>query len=136
VCAKCVQDAVVDSQVTHATEKDPNGSFSNGVDSYEPLVDAVHQHYHHSHDVVPDNVATGATLASGTTIGGNTAYHSGNENQIDAGKVGGVQESNLANEAVGVEQPVYSSKSNVPGGITKGETVFIDGEGLYIEDGT
>ncbi|UBF22615.1 hypothetical protein HRTV-25_gp34 [Halorubrum tailed virus 25] len=35
----------------------------------------------------------------------------------------------------GVQAPVFASTSDVPTGITKGEVVFIDGDGLYVEDG-
>lgn len=77
VCAQCVKEATVDTEVTHATENDPNGSFSGGA-SYEQLVTAVHNHYEQEHNVVPQDVETGASLATNTTIGGNTAYHTGN----------------------------------------------------------
>lgn len=77
VCAQCVKQATVDTEVTHATENDPNGSFSGGA-SYEQLVTAVHNHYEQEHNVVPQDVETGASLATNTTIGGNTAYHTGN----------------------------------------------------------
>lgn len=36
----------------------------------------------------------------------------------------------------GVKIPTYSSLSAVPAGITKGEIVYIDGDGIYVEDGT
>lgn len=85
VCAQCVKECSVDTQVTHATEKDPDGSFTSGS-SYRELVEAVKQHYDRVHDVVPDSVETGASLATSTTIGGNTAYHSGNEGSITAGE--------------------------------------------------
>ncbi|AGF91209.1 hypothetical protein HAPG_00023 [Halorubrum phage GNf2] len=35
----------------------------------------------------------------------------------------------------GVQAPVYASTSDVPSGIGKGEFVYIDGDGLYVEDG-
>jgi len=81
VCQQCVNESVTDADVTHATEGDVTGSFEDGA-SWDELVDAVHQHYEQAHDVHPASVhtsveATGATLASGTTIGGNTAIHEG-----------------------------------------------------------
>ncbi len=36
----------------------------------------------------------------------------------------------------GVQHPVYASKSDVPSSISVGETVYIEGDGLYVEDGT
>lgn len=35
----------------------------------------------------------------------------------------------------GVQNPVYATMSDVPN-MTKGEAVFVDGDGLYVEDGT
>jgi len=82
VCQQCVNEATLDTEVTHATENDPVGSFSGGA-TWDELVNAVHKHYADVHSVVPENIATGATLASGTTIGGNTSFHAGNESNID-----------------------------------------------------
>jgi hypothetical protein len=39
------------------------------------------------------------------------------------------------NEGQAVPHPTYSSVSNVPN-LSKGEVVFVDGDGLYVEDGT
>lgn len=36
----------------------------------------------------------------------------------------------------GIQAPIFTSKSDVPTSIGKGEIVFIDGDGLYVEDGT
>jgi len=77
VCQQCVNEASFDTQVAHATAGDPSGTVASGAD-YDELLAVVHEHYENSHDVVPEDVETGATLASGTTIGGNTAYHTGN----------------------------------------------------------
>ncbi|EGQ44075.1 MAG: hypothetical protein J07AB43_01340 [Candidatus Nanosalina sp. J07AB43] len=84
VCAQCVHQHERDDAVTNATEKDPSGSFNSST-SYEDLVKRVHDHYEVAHETIPKEVETGASLLSGTTIGGNTAFHQGNENQIDAG---------------------------------------------------
>jgi len=54
------------------------GSFGDGA-SWDELVAGIHQHYEQAHDSVPEDVETGATLASGTTIGGNSAFHQGND---------------------------------------------------------
>lgn len=37
---------------------------------------------------------------------------------------------------VGVVFPTYPTVEDVPAGIEKGEVVYIDGDGLYVEDGT
>ena len=42
----------------------------------------------------------------------------------------------IAELNVGVQAPVYATQGDVPSSITAGEIVFIDGDGLYIEDGT
>jgi len=88
ICQQCVNEATVDSEVTHATANDPMGSFADGA-SWDELLEGVHQHYEKAHDVMPENIKTGATLSSGTTIGGNTSFHAGNEQSIDADKVDG-----------------------------------------------
>jgi len=77
VCQQCVNEASFDTEVAHATAGDPSGTVASGAD-YDELLEVVHQHYEDSHYVVPEDVETGATLASGTTIGGNTAFHEGN----------------------------------------------------------
>jgi hypothetical protein len=81
ICQKCVNEATVDTEVTHATAGDPKGSFGKSA-SYEELVAGIHEHYDNAHDVVPSDIETGASLASGTTIGGNTAYHFGNDGDL------------------------------------------------------
>jgi len=71
---------------------------------------------------VPEDVATGATLASGTTIGGNTAFHKGNDGSGSGLTADGVS--------------VFNSTGDVSG-LSKGDLVFIDNDkSLYVEDGT
>jgi len=121
VCQQCVNDATLDSEVTHATENDPMGSFGDGA-SWDELVAGIHQHYEQAHDSVPEDVETGATLASGTTIGGNSAFHQGNDGSG----------SGLAADGVSV----FNSTNDVSG-LSKGDLVFIDNDkSLYVEDGT
>lgn len=81
VCGACVHAAELDSQVTHATAGDPNGSFDEDA-TYDDLLDAIHDHYDEAHDTKPEEVETGASLASPTTIGGNTAWHQGNDGDL------------------------------------------------------
>jgi hypothetical protein len=103
VCAQCVQEATVDSAVTHATAGDPSGSFSDQPDaSYEELLEAIKQHYTSAHEGTPETVETGASLASPTTIGGNTAWHAGNDGSsstLDADSVDGLDKSDLVEVA-------------------------------------
>lgn len=78
VCAQCVHTSTYDTEVTHATGGDPQGSFDRNAD-YDDLYAAVKEHFENAHDVPPSTVETGASLASGTTIGGNTSWHAGND---------------------------------------------------------
>jgi hypothetical protein len=98
ICAQCVHEATYDTEVTHATAGDPEGSFSPNA-SYSELLEGVHDHYEKVHDgVIPSTVEPGASLVSGTTIGGNTAWHAGNDGDgsgLDADTVDGVESDNL-----------------------------------------
>ena len=81
VCQQCVNDSDFDNEVTHATEQSPDpgsSTFKQDVE-YTDLVGKVHSHYQDEHESMPTEIATGATLASGTTIGGNTSFHAGND---------------------------------------------------------
>jgi len=78
VCAQCVNEATYDTEVTHATAGDRHGSFDADA-TYDELLSAIHDHYDTAHSVIPDDIETGATLASGTTIAGNAAFHAGND---------------------------------------------------------
>jgi hypothetical protein len=79
VCAQCVKESTTDKEVTHATAG--SGSFDEDAD-FDELYNAVLEHYNNSHDTVPESVETGASLLSGTTIGSNSAIHTGNENSL------------------------------------------------------
>lgn len=75
VCAKCVQEETLDENVVHATQ----GQGSSDIDAtWDELVNKVKAHYNRSHDSQPEEIYPGASLVSGTTIGGNGAYHKGN----------------------------------------------------------
>jgi hypothetical protein len=53
----------------------------------------------------------------------------------DADSVDGLHSGDIAKLYDGVQLPTYSSLSNVPA-MSKGEMVFVDGDGAYVEDGT
>jgi len=80
VCAKCVEEATHDSEVSHATEGE--GS-SGGEESWSSLLDKVTAHYTQAHSEAPSEIEPGASLVNGTTIASNTAFHAGNEGNID-----------------------------------------------------
>lgn len=106
VCSRCVETAEVDTDVTHATAG--GGSMSEDA-GWEQLVNRVEKHYANSHEVTPDSVTVGASLASGTTISGNTAFHLGNDGQgsgLDADTVDGKDAKDLG----GVSTFVLSDK--------------------------
>lgn len=79
VCAKCVEDESFDEHITHATQGE---GTSNPNASWQQLLNKITAHYAADHDEGPSNVEPGASLVSGTTIAGNTAFHAGNENDI------------------------------------------------------
>lgn len=113
VCQQCVNESKTDKEVSHATENDPSGSFP-GEATYDQLLSAIHEHYKEAHDVVPEEVETGATLASGTTIGGNTAWHKGNDgagSNLDADTLDGTQASTLATPKVDSNGNAYIKNS-------------------------
>lgn len=100
ICAQCVHNADYDYEVTHATAGDPEGSYDPDA-SYSELLSGVHDHYEKAHDAVPEEVETGASLVSGTTIGGNTAWHAGNDgggSGLDADSVDGNHSSDFATQ--------------------------------------
>ena len=79
VCAKCVEDESFDEHITHATQGE---GTSNTDASWQQLLNKITAHYAADHNEGPSNVEPGASLVSGTTIAGNTAFHAGNENDI------------------------------------------------------
>lgn len=75
VCAKCIQEKESDSEVAHATQ----GEGTNAEHAtWEQLLNKVTSHYADAHESAPEEIDIGASLVSGTTIGGNQAWHNGN----------------------------------------------------------
>jgi len=75
VCARCVEKYKYDENVTHATQGE--GSSDKNA-TWQQLLNKVTGHYADDHIKPPSDIEPGASLVSGTTIGGNTAYHTGN----------------------------------------------------------
>lgn len=125
VCAQCVKEKEIDKNVVNATAG--HGSLDEDTD-FDELLDAVHKHYESDHEEAPEDVETGASLLSGTTIAGNTAFHSGNDGTgsgLDADTVGGLQPGEVEH---------YSTKSNIS--VEAGQFAVADDTGsLYFEDG-
>jgi len=131
VCAQCVHESTYDDDVTHATSG--QGSFSPDA-SLDELVGAVHDHYD-QHECVPEEVETGANLLSGTTIGGNTAFHAGNDGSgsgLDADTLDGQEGSaytypSSTNVTVGTKEIQVASYTFEVGADTTGtETINLD----------
>lgn len=91
VCANCVQEA------------DSVGEVSKTIgDSSDTASEKFVRHYRDEHSESPDEIETGATLVSGTTINSNTAIHLGNDgsgSNVDADFVRG---NNAIEEGVSV----------------------------------
>jgi hypothetical protein len=78
VCARCVEKHKYDENITHATQGE--GS-SNSDATWQQLLNRVTSHYASQHITSPSSIESGASLVSGTTISGNTAFHKGNDGQ-------------------------------------------------------
>lgn len=76
VCARCVEQYALDEHISHATQ----GEGSAGPDAdWGELRERVREHIEAAHDVEVSTIEPGASLLSGTTVGGNTAWHAGND---------------------------------------------------------
>jgi hypothetical protein len=80
VCAECVNTEERDSEVMQVSGQIGQKSENK---SYNSLLDKIHEHYREEHENKPEEVKTGATLASGTTVGGNKVIHSGNQSSFN-----------------------------------------------------
>lgn len=103
VCAKCVEDAEYVDEVSRTVG-----------DSTDVAREKFEHHYEEDHEVCPDEVNTGATLLSGTTINGNEAIHPGMDGHgsgVDADFV-------LGNEALQTGS-FYSFDSTTAGKVNK-----------------
>lgn len=81
VCARCVEKHTYDENISHATQGE---GTSRQNASWEQLLNKITSHYVDGHTEAPQDIEPGASLVSGTTISGNTSFHSGNESSITA----------------------------------------------------
>lgn len=129
---------VVKNLIPHASDHEEGGDDEIEHDELKggTVSDAHHEVFEPSdynpeadtHDRYTDSEAVSA-VNSETTL---SVDISGDADTVDgknADELGGIDEGDP------IPHPVYDSKSNVPP-ISTGETVYIDGDGLYIEDGT
>lgn len=80
VCARCVEEHTYDEDISHATQ----GEGSSKQDAtWQQLLNKITSHYANSHEKPPDEIEPGASLLNGTTISGNTAFHTGNETEMN-----------------------------------------------------
>ena len=114
ICAQCVHEATHDTEVTHATAGDPEGSYGRDA-SYSDLLGGIYDHYEEAHDELPENVETGASLVSGTTIGGNTAWHAGNDGNgsgLDADTLDGIESDNIGENIFDLPKSFHANSYN------------------------
>jgi hypothetical protein len=115
VCAKCVEEAEIDADVTRATEGE--GSVPENA-AWQVLLDRLEAHYRDSHTVRPSEVNVGASLVNGTTISGNTSFHAGNDGAgsgLNADSVEGNEPADLIQTTEEIQDAVGSGIANGDG---------------------
>lgn len=117
ICAKCVKKANSDTEV------------AKGVGTTEELSNRIKRHYKENHNGKIENVETGATLVSGTTIAGNTAIHTGND-----GLGSGLSADTIQGKEAITENTTLN-KSLIPAGTVKTKFATPDGgpEGVGLD---
>lgn len=109
VCAKCVEDEEYDENVVHATQ----GEGTSDQDaSWQDLLNKITSHYTRDHTEPPETVQPGASLVDGTTISGNTAWHSGNDGDgsgLNADFIRGNDPSSFSAEPIGLTESEFDS---------------------------
>jgi hypothetical protein len=101
VCAQCVSEATSDANV------------AKGIGTTEELAKKIKDHYAKKHTESPEEVKTGATLVSGTTIAGNDAITTSTD-AVAAGLNADTVQGNEASEFV--NENVAYSKTEQSGG--------------------
>lgn len=134
------------NQVIDALNEIDGGSIVVGEATHASSADDTTTVKGNDIDVDGDGKVNSAEQAdNATTVKGNDIDSDGDgqvdaadqaDSATDADNLGGTPPSGYATENVGVEMPVFATKGDVPGTITKGEVVFVDGVGLFYEDGT
>ncbi|QGA80329.1 hypothetical protein [Candidatus Nanohalobium constans] len=125
VCATCVQNSEKDSQVKYTSstkiqdEKNPD---------YTKLKEEINQHHQKHHNTKIEKIKTGATLASGTTIGGNRAAtrnwvnnnadvpnadHADNAGQLEGNTTSQVQSHSPQDHGNGSHTENYASQNDL-----------------------
>lgn len=95
VCAKCVEVKDDHTQVT-----------TSSGDSWKSVRGSLRSHVENSHHIELDSISVAAALASPTTIGGNEAFHKGNDGAgsgLDADTVDNTQAADLGSSTAEVQ---------------------------------
>ena len=145
VCARCVEKYKYDENITHATQ----GEGSSKPDAtWQQLLNKVTSHYADAHTKSPSTIEPGASLVSGTTISGNTAFHAGNESNVDHNNLSNrthagddLTPSSVSSDTLEATaelgNPTYPTLTDVPTTLPKGTQVYVEDENaIYVEDGT
>lgn len=105
VCAACVHENNLDRDVAYAAEYE--GALKDGDASWEDVESLLETHFRNEHpNVSVEDVKTGASLLSGTTIAGNTTIHTGNDSTT-------VIADQVDNQHAGDLSPVYDDGSTI-----------------------
>jgi len=127
VCAACIHESSKSSEPFSRH----TGNFGNSpYGDEDQLAEEIGIHVEAVHSGEDVEVETGATLASGTTIAGNTSFHAGNDGSasgLSADDVDGSEppfaNSDLANSAVTVNTGTYVTGG---GSVSLGSSINID----------
>lgn len=133
VCAKCVQEKESDSEVAHATQ----GEGTNAEDAtWGQLLNKVTSHYADAHESAPGEISIGASLISGTTMGGNQAWHQGNVTGGSNVSIGSQDVSLLQGSGSGLDADTVDGDdvSDIGGGNGGLRNVFESGEFFVTAD--
>jgi hypothetical protein len=133
VCARCVEKHTYDENIAHATQ----GEGSSNVDAtWQQLLNKVTSHYATQHTTSPSHIEPGASLVSGTTISGNTAFHAGNESTITANSADltpNSVSSNIVEATSSIDNATYQSINDIPNELEEdGAMVFTEKDGLVV----
>lgn len=111
VCSKCVEENILDENITHATQG--SGTCRHNA-SWQDLLNKITSHYSAAHSEGPETIEVGASLLSGTTISGNTALHGGNQSSfpVDSFGIGNLSDGEFLKNSSGSLVGASSSGGN------------------------